>query len=129
MEQSKFLETLRRAFEIKFKADFGFHTLRGINDDLNYQVRALREAEQQLNTYRNAPDHHGSKWQRENIARLVDSAQAEVDEQAIAVEVIKALQQEAQDMVNTFAPQRDAVMKVVDQLRNERNAFKTEGGK
>lgn len=127
MEQSKFLETLRRALEIKFKADFGFHALRGISDDLGHHIRVLREAEQQLNAYRNAPDHHGNKWQRENIARLVASTQAEVDEQAIWVGVIQALQQETQDMVNIYAPQRDAVMKVVDQLRSERNILNTEG--
>lgn len=127
MEQSKFLETLRRALEIKFKADFGFHTLRGISDDLAHELRVLREAEQQLSVYRNAPDHHGSKWQRENIAKLVASAQVEVDEQSIVVKVIEALQQETQDMVNIYAPQRDAVMKMIDQLRSERDILNTEG--
>lgn len=127
MEQSKFLETLRRALEIKFKADFGFHTLRGIESDLGDHSRALIEAEQQLSAYRNAPDHHGNKWQRENIARLVASAQAEVEEHAIVVSVIRALLKETQDMVNIFAPQRDAVMKLIDQLRSEREILNTEG--
>lgn len=122
MTQDHFMKAYRRAAEIRWRALIGFAALRAAGDELNAERRAMIEIQRELSELRSHPQNHGSTAQRQNIARLLLDAENREAEQRAEIEVLSQMQAEAQEVTDSYGPQREECLRLITQMRDERDA-------
>jgi len=122
MTQDKFMQAYRRAAEIRWRALIGFAALRAAGDELNAERRAMIEIQRELSELRSHPQNHGSTGQRQGIARLLLGAENRAAEQQAEIDALTQIQLEAQQIADSYGPQRDECLRLITQMRDERDA-------
>jgi len=116
------MKAYRRAAEIRWRALIGFATLRATGDELNSERRTMLEIERELIELRNHPQTHGSTAQRQGIARLLLGAENRAAEQQAEIDVLTQIQLEAQQIADSYGPQREECKRLIERMRDERDA-------
>ena len=85
-------------------------------------IRERRRNSSNGSELRSHPQNHGSTGQRQGIARLLLGAENRAAEQQAEIDALTQIQLEAQQIADSYGPQRDECLRLITQMRDERDA-------
>ncbi len=120
MNTKQFHTVLRRALEIKTRAEAAFGAARAVQEELTHHTQALRLLEQELLALRNDPGHRAGRILRAHVDQEIQKQLELIEERKVVIEVTNSVLAECRAQTQILAPQRDSVMQHIETLRRER---------